>query len=1282
MQGNLFTSDHLSRIKAGEVAGINAKDFQATGRLDERISRDWSALASAWATFVLKRKAFPEDDFVNTRDYWLAAVFHELGFGRVGKKPRPVAGEKEYPIEYRWENVPIHIVPSGQGLEDSSDDPAYSRPHSILQEYLNSQPDLKWGIVTNGVQWRVLRQNSGSRKPSYVEFNLEAMFEGEHFDEFGIFWRFNHPTRFEGADPWIERWMRESARQGVRALKTLRRGVEDAITALGGGFLRQRHSALSKKLESGALSHDDYYRQVLRLVYRLLFLAVTEDRDLLLVPETDQTRAARRAYVEHYSFRRLRELSRKHKGSKHTDQYEALKVVMRGLKSAEGIPALAIPGLNSALWGPDFLPDLEEATLANRDLLQAVRRLSYIETDGGFQAVDYVNLGAEELGSVYESLLELHPKIDMRERSFVLLGSSGNERKGSGSYYTATALIDEILDHTLEPLLDQVMNREPAERQAALLALKVCDPTCGSGHFLVAAAHRIARRLAQARTGDVEPTPTARRHAMRDVLSHSVYGVDINPMAVELCKVSLWLEAMEPGKPLTFLEHKIQCGNAVIGATPKLLRERIPDAAFEVVEGDDKTACREYRDQNRGQVPAQVTLHGFRGINDPEFLQILREDIRAIENLADDTVTAIHQKERKHEEYQRRQRFAKDYADAWCAAFFQHKQPGDPDIITQETLNLILEDPNLVSPQTWERIEALRKQYRFFHWHLAFPEVFGLPEKGALDHYSGGFDVVLGNPPWDTLSPDLGEFFGRYDADFAKKDKAGQEASMKILLAKTEIEAEWLKYRRELYAAVNFYKNSGRFVLFAPGNLGKGDFNIFRMLVEHGLQTTRLTGYYGQVLPENFYLGANCMALRKEMFERFEIGHLYGFINHNESWFADIDERMKFCILDAKRGGSTTSFLAAFNVRDQDELANIDERHVEFPVTLVREFSPEALQISELDGSLDITIARRMYERCPKFGERSQYYDDSAYMAEVHMGNARDLFHTEGDYPLYEGRMVWHYDHRSKAYVSGRGRSAVWKDLAWGSAEKRIHPQWWIKKSELPSKLTDRVKCYRIGFCDVASPGNERSMTMTIIPPWTVCGDKVPTILLREAWMQAYFIGVANSITMDWLTRSKVSLKLSYNIMDSMPFPNNDKSIPIVREIVQRVARLACTGSEMQGFWEALVKEGVVEPGVPQPIEDVGGRLAVECEIHALVAKHIFSLSREEFEYQFARFAVLQRKDTKEYGDFRTKRLALEAYDRVSNLPITPTSAQLWGPEGGGRKRAGALEDFAESDDE
>ena len=236
--------------------------------------------------------------------------------------------------------------------------------------------------------------------------------------------------------------------------------------------------------------------------------------------------------------------------------------------------------LGSFLWDPASTAAFNDAELTNYEFLEALRHLAFTRQGKVLRPVDYKNLGAEELGGVYESLLALTPQISADGARFTFAEFAGSERKTSGSYYTPDSLVQCLLDSALDPVVEEaIKGKTGAEAEKAILALKVCDPAVGSGHFLVGAAHRLARHLARVRAlaqGESEPSPLLYQHALRNVIGRCLYGVDLNPMAAELCRVSLWLEALEPGKPLSFLDHHIRVGNSLLGATPALLARACP----------------------------------------------------------------------------------------------------------------------------------------------------------------------------------------------------------------------------------------------------------------------------------------------------------------------------------------------------------------------------------------------------------------------------------------------------------------------------------------------------------------------------------------------------------------------------------------------------------------------------------------------------------------------------------------------------------------------------------
>ena len=336
--------------------------------------------------------------------------------------------------------------------------------------------------------------------------------------------------------------------------------------------------------------------------------------------------------------------------------------------------------------------------------------------------VNYAALDVEELGSIYESLLDFHPAIDADAAGqpvFALI--KGPERKTTGSYYTPPQLVAELIKSALDPVIAERLASAPAgERERALLSIRVCDPASGSGHFLLAAARRIGKALAQERTGEAEPAPEHVREAIRDVIAHCIYGVDKNPLAVDLCRVALWLESHTGGKPLSFLDHRIRCGDSLIGVFDLAsLEEGIPDEAFKPLEGDDKMMARELARQNSDEREGQ---HDLLVWEPKAVLAGFTRASRTLDQVGDDTPEAIRRKkeifERSHTDSAwRRQREA---CDLWTAAFFQPLRPDTPAITSGALADHLAGRAN-------SRLVAMARNlaltHRFFHWPLEFPEV-------------------------------------------------------------------------------------------------------------------------------------------------------------------------------------------------------------------------------------------------------------------------------------------------------------------------------------------------------------------------------------------------------------------------------------------------------------------------------------------------------------------------------------------------------------------------------
>ncbi|MEX2382209.1 MAG: N-6 DNA methylase, partial [Opitutales bacterium] len=511
-EGGLLPSDLLQRlsVRDPEVPGLSDSSYHLSGeKLNEAINRSWNRLSGAWKAFQAALGEISESDPATsvTRQKWLLPLFEELKYGRLQtSKAKEIEG-KSYPVSHGWGHLPIHLIGCRVDLDRRSQGVAgasRSSPHSMVQEFLNRSQDNLWAIVSNGLKLRVLRDNITLTRQAFLEFDLAAMFEGEAYSDFVVLWLICHESRVEAEKPslcWLEKWSQFAEESGVRALEKLREGVERAIESLGRGFLAHpANNALRQKLSSGELDKQEYYRQLLRIIYRFIFLFVAEDRNLLLRPETPP--ASRQHYYRFYSLTRLRTLAERRIASQHVDLWQSLSLLF-DLLGEKGSKALGLPALGSFLWSDKAIPSLAGANIANRDLLRAIYFLAFIKDGTVRRSVDYKHLGADELGSIYEALLEMHPRINLDAKTFSLASAAGNERKTTGSYYTPTSLVTCLLDSALDPVIAQAAKQKNPEE--ALLNLKICDPACGSGHFLIAAAHRLAKRLATVRTGDSEP---------------------------------------------------------------------------------------------------------------------------------------------------------------------------------------------------------------------------------------------------------------------------------------------------------------------------------------------------------------------------------------------------------------------------------------------------------------------------------------------------------------------------------------------------------------------------------------------------------------------------------------------------------------------------------------------------------------------------------------------------------------------------------------------------------
>ncbi len=829
LEGNLIAPAMIAMIDRKQAPGQTEEDYRIRKGLTirEEISTAFRVGQSHYDAFAKLQNPSVEA----TRRFVRGFLTETFGFDDLA----PAQGTISFLAGNR---VPIVVVPpADEKLDRRSPTLSTERARSpalALQDYLNDSEDGLWGLVTNGAVIRLMRDNASLTRPAYIEADLAAIFTNEDAASFAVLWSLIHRTRFgivgsPVTDCALERWREAGTREGEAARDRLAAQVEIALKVLGSGFL-EANPDLAALLRSGEVNLTEWFNELLRFVYRLIFLMVAEDRNLL--HPNNVSPEARKLYAEGYSLAALRAQSvRAASWDKYHDRYEGMKIVFRAL--AHGQPTLGLPVLGG-LFDAEMLPHLETTRLRNRAFMEALYRLSWLPGKTGVTPVNWRAMETEELGSVYEALLELTPRLtdDGHSISFAEgAEQKGNARKTTGSYYTPDALVQTLLDSALDPVLDRV-EAEAEDPAAAMLGVTVIDPACGSGHFLLAAGRRIATRLARARAGGLASAEDY-RHALRDVARACLHGVDRNPMAVELTKVALWIETVDPGKPLGFLDANIRCGDALLGLFDMAaLAHGIPEAAYKALTGDDKPTAKYYAARNRDERRGQGSLDFARGGGDLPASGPLAQARATLRALPEDSSEQIADKRRRFEQA-RADRLSYTWgeaADLFIAAFLLPKTGGPPILGEAPTVPTTgdvwraLADRQ-VQPPLVARATEMARTARAFHWPLEFPDVMA----------AGGFDVVLGNPPWERIKLQEQEFFAALDPEIATAPNAAARGRLIAALAKAEpgtrertLHEAFETAKRLAEASSIFAREGGRFPL-----TGRGDVNTYALFAEH-----------------------------------------------------------------------------------------------------------------------------------------------------------------------------------------------------------------------------------------------------------------------------------------------------------------------------------------------------------------------------------------------------------------------------------------------------------------
>ena len=1120
LEGNLIAPAMVAKIDRREAAEQSEESYNVRKGLTirEEISLAFRVGQAHFDSFAKLEAPSPEATRRFVRDF-LKETFGFADLADASGVVACIAGDRR---------VPVVVVPPAEALDRRS--PTLSTdlsrsPTFALQDYLNEHDEALWGLATNGTSLRLLRDNASLTRPAHIEADLTQIFVNEDAASFAALWLIVHRSRFGAAgtpatDCALERWRDTGAREGEVARDRLAGQVEIALRVLGSGFL-EANPDLAQQLRSGALPLTAWFNELLRLVYRLIFLMVAEDRNLLHPPNARKD--ARALYAEGYGLAALRaQCVRGATWDRHHDRYEGMKIVFHAL--AAGEDALALPALGG-LFAADQLPRLQACRLRNRAFMEAVYRLSWLTDRSGMVPVNWRAMETEELGSVYETLLELQPQLADDGRSLVfasdLAEQKGNQRKTTGSYYTPDSLVQALLDTALDPVLERTEAEadDPAE---ALLQLAVIDPACGSGHFLLAAARRIATRVARIRA---EGTPSLAdfRHALRDVARRCIHGVDRNPMAVELTKVALWIETVDPGLPLGFFDDQIRCGDALLGVFDlAALEEGIPNAAYKPLTGDDKAVARHYARKNKREKAERS--HVEEGLRFGRRSDIMRE-FAAMRAMPEDTLGQIAAKADRLKELTEQGAVQWTLAracDLYVAAFLAPKitlaTTAGPDGLPRRGAETVP-----TAGTVWELLRGREPHgllvqnaagaldgARAFHWPLEFPDIMA----------SGGFHVVLGNPPWERIKLQEQEFFAAKAAEIAKARNSAVRKKMISRLETTNptLFSEWNSALRVAATTSHFIRHSGRFPLG-----GVGDINTYAAFADLFLRTILPDGCAGIIIPNGLVTGYTYRNFLNHLLSTKTLASFFGFENEDKV-FKDVHNETKFGLLTisgSHRPIDRPWFTA--HIRQPAHISDPARRYT-LSAEEIEQINPNTLNLPTFRWTRDAEVAAVIHKTASALIRRASHdIEDNPWNISLqsmfHMANDSSYFVDHQTlaplivarkdalailqdgrefYPLYEGKMFWHFDHRYGTY-EGQTQKQLNKGVLprvsrcqHEDPHYRVTPRYWVNAERVNEALgTTSSRNWFYAWRDVGI--SERTLIGTIVPK-TAAGDKSPIL--------------------------------------------------------------------------------------------------------------------------------------------------------------------------------------------
>lgn len=1076
-------------------------------------------------------------------------------------------------------------------------------PHHQLQDYLSTFR-VRYGFLTNGRIWRVYDTDKITAKKTFVEFDLARLWALEDAAEkargLALF------AFFFGRDTYVqpaEAGQVSLIQQAIAASADFTLAVEENLKAVIYGYAGEDSlfeiMGLAIQKASPKASLASVYENSVVLLFRLLFIVYFEDKN--------QSLLNKHPFYQRYSLARLFQTLRAEPVERDTlhDGMYALKLLFEMLD--EGAADIDIPLFNGGLFDPARAPLLLVPKIFdNATLRQLLEKLLY-KTNRGTTLFDtrrdFKNMSVTHLGRIYEGLLEfrferatenavyleyessatkgktveayydvydsatLHKEKGFRawreisvKKGQVYLKSASNSRKTTASYYTPAALS--------QPLVKAAIDQAVASGKA-FTELKILDNACGSGHFLVEAlgyltdlalarldedaalqqlvAEESAKIAEQLQFLNIDSAPEDAQILKRALLKRCIFGVDLNPFAVELARLSLWMDSFIFGTPLSFIEHHVQHGNALMGAS---VQDFIDYNASEVKQGDMFVENLGARfDELRSVMQELDAMRDTTAAEVEQSKKLWKNSIAPKLNLLSRALSFI---------CTRRALLAEGDSKA-CQALDK-----TPDLVR------LLFDEGKTKSAALKQVEAYAQRFHFFHYEVAFPEAFAGERKG--------FDIVVGNPPWDKTKFADTDFFPQYHSNYRSLKNSEKAAVQKRLRESAHIDAAYQATVSSMDTANEYYKDKATF----PLNKGAGDGNLFRLFVERNLGLLAAGGSINYVLPSALMFEEGSALLRRHIFTHCRMPFFYSFENRY-GLFPDVDSRYKFALMQvvntAPGDASENIIDSAFYLLSPAELAQA-ARHVSYPVATLKTLSPQQWALMELRDGSDLVILEKCYAAYPALSP-----DWLDFRRELHMTDDKDLFiETDGPglLPLYQGKMIWQYtaDHDQPEY---------WLDPS--AFDKRTHSKelhrmaqdLGVTKAEAEkheSAIRFDRDFVRLGVREIASDTNERTLIFALLPRDVGVGHKVNFVIpktyvlnvegevrtqvvspLRLLFALAWF----NSVPTDWLARFMIQISVSKTYLHRLPMPQpSDDEIlsnPDYAQLAKNALLLSLSGS-------------------------------------------------------------------------------------------------------------------------